>query len=615
MELLSRVNLDIAYSSEKLANLGQLLTIVLAKQEEVEEAMAVENEDDNDSVDSVEKALTLHHLNVLLKAELRQLDDFVSRVHDLILETRQKICSQEEENEFHSSEESLGQLKEGILKMKMQLDRPLMVGSLFSDQDEWRHGLNLKPQEKRVLRMLEKSLAREVELEKKIKAMKQNEDDLKLKLGLREQVTLHMEEAAEVIWGRFLEAENTVEVLMGISKDMVGRLEMANLNVNSSLQRERDLQSKLETCMENSNAKDLTIHNLDKSVALLQAGNSEARKNIEKLEQKLSASESKLTHVNSSVKVARDQIKEMESEIESLREGAYQLESRAESAEAKALQLEETNLELSEELSFLKDNNEKKANLLEKDVRELEIQLQNSKASSEASQEQQNMLYSAIWDMETLIDELKQKVSVAENKTEVAEEQCIVLSELNSELNAEIVNLRDRVGSLEASLSKANAEKMASAKDINVKTKFIMELVMELAVERERVQKQLCCLTKENKLLTKRLQMNRSSENKEQLPFTENFVVQENPQEVPVESSLRSTQVEDVDDNALHVETGNELLSSSSPVNGEIAVVEHERNRHRKSRRRAFMAILILLLSVSALLLYGRIHTFANYGG
>lgn len=594
MELLSRVNLDIACSSEKLANLGQLLAVVLTKQEEVEEAMAVENEEDdeNDSLGSVEKALTLHHLSVLLKAELRQLDDFVSRVHGLILGTRQKIHSQEEENEFHRSEESLGQLKEGILKMKMQLANPLMIGSFFSDQDDWRDGLNLKiAEQKRVLRMLEKSLAREVELEKKIAAMKQNEDDLKLKLGLREQVTLHMEEAAEAIWGRFLEAESTVEVLMGFSKDMVGRLETANLDMNSSLQREHELQSELGTFMESSNAKDLTIRNLGESIALLKAENSEARKSIENLEEKLRASESRLKRANSSVKVGREQMKEIESEMESMREGAYRLETRAESAEAKASRLEETNLELSEELGLLKENNDKKTKLLEKEVRELEIQLQHSKASSEATQEQQNMLYSAIWDMEILIDELKQKVSVAENKTEAAEEHCIALSELNSEVNAEIVNLRGKVGILEASLSKANAEKMVSAKDIGVKTKFIMDLVMELAIERERVQKQLCCLRKENKLLNKSLQMNKSSEDREQLPFPDNFVIQENnPLEVPIESSLKSTKVEDVDDNALHI--------------------EHERKHNRKGRRHAFMAILILLLSVSAPLLYSRIHTY-----
>nr|GMD15213.1 WPP domain-interacting tail-anchored protein 2 [Ipomoea batatas] len=646
MEILNRVDLDLAYSSEKLVNLGNLLVNVRAKQDEVE-ALAVANDD---SVDSVEKALTLDHLNAVLNSEIRQLDEFFSNLHDIILDARQKISSCGRlselgiivENKLHDSEESLGQLKERVLKLKMQLANALQIGSLGSNQDEWRHGVTPKPQvqaaeQKRVLRMLEKSLARELDLEKKITEMKQNEDDLKLKLRLREQVAFCMEEAAEVIWGRFLEAENTVEVLMGISKEMAGRLQIINFNLNGSLQREHETKLKFEACQQQLNAKDIAIRKLNESIAQLNAENSEVlslKQNVETLEQKLSGSESQLMKANASIEENREQIKEMESEIESLKEDVYQLENRAENAEAKVAELTETNLELSEELGFLKGSNDsstKKVSILEKKIRELELQLQHAKASSEAGQEQQNMLYSAIWDMETLIDELKQKVSKAENKTDTAEEQCIILSEANLDLNKEIDILRTRVEDLETSLNQATVEKMASAKDINVKTNFIMDLVMQLAIERERVQKQLCSLKNENKMLTGRLK-NTTKENasptgvesgdgddKEPPPFTDNLAgatCVETPQEVPVECPLRSCEVEELPDHAPDNQTIKGMSSSSANT-----VLEPEKTegaaeaRRHKSRRYIYVAILGVLLSTLAPFLYNRRSSFVNFDG
>ncbi|XP_019164662.1 PREDICTED: WPP domain-interacting tail-anchored protein 2-like [Ipomoea nil] len=635
MEILNRVDLDLAYSSEKLVNLGNLLVSVSAKRDEVE-ALAVANDD---SVDSVKKALTLDHLNAILNSEITQLDEFFSDLHDLILDARQKISSCGRlselgiivENKLHDSEESLGQLKERILKMKMQ------IGSLVSNRDEWTPKPQVKAAEqKRVLRMLEKSLARELDLEKKITEMKQNEDDLKLKLRLREQVAFCMEEAAEVIWGRFLEAENTVEVLMGISKEMAGRLQIINFNLHGSLQREHETILKLEACTQQLNAKDIAIRELDESIARLNTENSKVlslKQNIETLEQSLSGSESRLMKANASIEANREQIKEMESEIESLKDDVYQLENRAESAEAKVAELTETNLELSEELGFLKGSNDsstKKASILEKKIRELELQLQHAKASSEAGQEQQNMLYSAIWDMETLIDELKQKVSEAENKTDTAEEQCIILSEANFELNKETDILRTRVEDLETSLNQATVEKMASAKDINIKTNFIMDLVMQLAIERERVQKQLCSLKNENKMLAGRLK--KAEENSSPTgvesgngddiappPFTDNLAgatCVETPQEVAVECPSRSWEVEELPDHAPDNQTRKGMSSSSANT-----VVEPEKTegaaetRRHKSRRYIYVAILGVLLSILAPFLYTRRSSFVNFDG
>ena len=93
--------------------------------------------------------------------------------------------------------------------------------------------------------------------------------------------------------------------------------------------------------------------------------------------------------------------------------------------------------------------------------------------------------------METLIEDLKSKVSKAESKIETADERCVQLSENNLELSNKLSFLRDRIEFLETSLDQANSTKLESAKEINVRTKFIKDMAMQLATERERIQKQV----------------------------------------------------------------------------------------------------------------------------
>lgn len=348
-----------------------------------------------------------------------------------------------------------------------------------------------------VLRMLEKSLSRELDLEKKLTESKQNEEDLKLKLRLTEQVAFIMEEAAEVVWGRFLEAENASVVLMGVSRDLVARHQLIQFNLNGVNHREDGFRLKLENCIKLLNTKDASIEKLNSRITQLVADNLEVstlREKLKSLEEKVNESESNLKKANSTNESIQERVREMENMIESLKENLYTAETRAETAEGKVAQLTDSNIELTDELGFLKGSHEsssKKMTTLEKQSRELELQLQYAKASSEAGQEQQNMLYSAIWDMETLIDELKQKVSIAEIKAENAEDQCLLLTDTNSELTKEVDFLRAEVESLEASLTEANLDKVANAKDIGIKTKLIMDTVLQLATERERITKQV----------------------------------------------------------------------------------------------------------------------------
>ncbi|KAA8529290.1 hypothetical protein F0562_033911 [Nyssa sinensis] len=357
-----------------------------------------------------------------------------------------------------------------------------------------------------------------------------------------------MEEAAEVVWGRFLEAENAAEVLMGTSKELVGRLQILQFNLNCSIQREDEAKYKLQGCIEQLKGKETALQKVESSIAELMTDNSE------------------LMNAKESNEASEDQLREMDNIIDSMKENIYVTESRAESAEAKITQLTETNVELTEELGFVRTNNDtnaKKVSLLEKQVRELEIQLQHARASSEASQEQQNMLYSAIWDMEILIEELKSKVSKAEIKTENAEEQRLLLTETNLELNKELSFLRTRMECLETSLQQANDAKVASAKDVNIRTDLIRDMVIQLAMERERIQKQLYSVTVENKILVEKLQKTKwdTSARMHDNEFlsskhdSTNATCKEASKETETESSSKSFQVDESSKDATAGET------------------------------------------------------------
>ncbi|KAI3467193.1 hypothetical protein Pfo_023856 [Paulownia fortunei] len=644
LKVSSEVDMTLAYSSEKLANLENLLLHVLEGENDIE---AIDFDNDDISAEFIEKAFTFDLLYAILNFELRELDNLMADLQDLIVDAFNKISSCEHSTELltglasklHDSEDLLKQSQEHILEMKIQLAKLQMTSFIFRQNEyktdlymgvkeklnlattEWKPEI-LTVEQRRVIRMLEISLARELELEKKLTEGKQNEEDLKLKIRLIEQVAVCMEEAAEVAWGRFLEADNTAEVLMGISKDMLGKLQIFHFNLSSSTKREEELKSKLQDCINQLNEKETSVQKLNSSILHLITDNAKVtglRERVQILEEKLRETESRLMEANASSETSQQQLKVMEGEIESFRENVYAAESRAGSAEEKVTHLTDSNLELTEELDFLKGSNEsntKKVSLLEKQLRELEIQLQHVRASSEASQEQQSMLYSAIWDMETLIDELKQKVAKAESKTEIAEERCIILSETNSDLNKELDFLRSRMEFMDTSLNEATLQKRSSAKDITMRTSLIMDTVMQLAMERERIQKQLTSLTMENKLLREKLQKaqnnasiiwqnNRSHDDEEFRPSRLDSADAESGKTSSVkatEISTESFQVEKSPLDALLDQNGTGSSSSANHSTNLVLKLEAERLVETCKSRRTyiFMATLVLLLSILA---------------
>nr|GEY77172.1 WPP domain-interacting tail-anchored protein 1-like [Tanacetum cinerariifolium] len=152
----------------------------------------------------------------------------------------------------------------------------------------------------------------------------------------------------------------------------------------------------------------------------------------------------------------------------------------------------------------LKDSNEKVVSL-EKQLSDTNVKLQNAKAYYEASLEDKSMLQFTIKDMENVIEDLKSKVTRAEGQTDSVEDKCIILSKANDDLKKELSFVTSRVRCLETSLHQMEEAKKASAKDISIRSNFITNLVMQMAHQRERMQKQIASLKHENKILVKSL--------------------------------------------------------------------------------------------------------------
>ncbi|KAF9663910.1 hypothetical protein SADUNF_Sadunf17G0101200 [Salix dunnii] len=555
--VLTGVELDLACVAEKLVNLSVLMMHVATKETDFE-AFASSNDI---LADSVEKALEFDFLSEILDAEAWELDKLMMNIEKNIFEVGEKISSNGPRGTFNAleeklrySQESLKQSKDQVSEIRAQSAKFQRTFSCLHGEENWsadkgsnfleddqlssmtsKINMQTAEQQRHFLRMLEKSLAREMDFEKKLTESRQLEEELKDRVLSIQQEVFFIEEETMDVYEKWFEKENAAEVLMGISKDLLGRLQVFQLNLNGLMKREAELRSKLENSIEQLEAKEIALQEFDSSSAklsllvaktdslkasLLEAennlvlANSEAftlREKVTSLENQLRESEFQL-----STKVSADgtqeqhnalcsEINEMKNVTDTVKEKLFKAESRADNAEVKLKLLEETNMKLDEELGHLKDTSEK-VDFLERELRESDFRLRHAVASAEASQEKQNMLYATIRDMENVIEGLKSKVSKAESHADSVEDKCIILSETNADLNEELSFLRGRLECLEASLNHAEEKKMATSKDICIRTKVITDLVMQLAIERERLHKQIASLVLQNQTLVMKLQ-------------------------------------------------------------------------------------------------------------
>lgn len=134
-KILTNVDLDLAYSSEKLVNLHIILMYLLAHENDLQ-AMALEK--NYVSTESIEKALMFDLLSGILDSEVRELGGFMDNLQADIVDAHNNISSCRHLREFstkmeeklHDSKESLKHSQRQILEVKLQLAK--FQGTVFA---------------------------------------------------------------------------------------------------------------------------------------------------------------------------------------------------------------------------------------------------------------------------------------------------------------------------------------------------------------------------------------------------------------------------------------------------------------------------------------------------
>jgi len=530
MESLTRVELELAFASEKLLNLEMLVMEIASRATDFEPLTL-----DNQSVSSetAENAFELDTLYGILDAEVQELDDMISSLQIDARNVEHKVYDEESggkvKAKLGAAMASLKQMQDLIADIRKESAKFEKAIEFSSDQAGiTEHGvcenghtssdtsMQTEDQRRNVLQMLEQSIASELDLEKKLSDSRYVVEELKMKLHHQKQETYFLEELTETNSGRLFEAENVSELLLGTSRELISRLNTIQFQLSASISREDDLNSKLEhSLMELSSLK--TNHETKMQEDSKKVGDEEAVQSqallslehkVEELEKHIKESDSQLLLAKASsegsqekVNVLHTELSTLESVVKNLKEDVLRAENRAQNAEVRCMQLTKDNIELSGELSSLKSQGSDKASLLERELMESNAQLEHAKASVDAIVEQQIMLRSTISDMEHVIEDLKGKLSKAETRALNAESKCTLLTDTNLELSEELSFLRGRVESLENSLREANHVKISTVKDIGIRTKIITDLVTKLAMERERLHLQISALSKKNKIL------------------------------------------------------------------------------------------------------------------
>ncbi|KAG4958633.1 hypothetical protein JHK87_035266 [Glycine soja] len=502
--MLKNLDLGLACFSEKVFNLSNFLMHVETMECEFE---ALEKED---HIGYLEKGLEFDLLSGVFDSEVRELEGVLDTLQGGVGEARDWVSScthlgeafvamQEKlvgyEQRLKQSEEEFNDIK--MQSVSFQRTLPSLkkeengnddASEIITEDDKSLSAnaeirLQTVEQQRHILRMLEKSLAREMDLEKDINYSREIQENLRLRMFFSEQELDNMEEEAIDVWERWLEADNTSEILLGISQGLLGRLHISQFSLNGLSHRESELRANLKDAEDK-----LTFSNSEASAL---------SNKVSSLEKQLKESEFQLLNAKASAdeyqkqyNVQCSEARDMGNIIVELKEAVSNAESRAISAETKCQLLTETNSKLDEELALLRGATTR-AELLERKLKESNLRLQKTVASAKASQEKQSNLYSTIRDMENVIKDLKSKVSKAEGRADSAEDNCIILSESNAELNEELSFLRSRLESLEGSLQREEEVKMATVEDIGKQAKVFKKLVTQLAVERERLKQQI----------------------------------------------------------------------------------------------------------------------------
>ncbi|XP_021303516.1 WPP domain-interacting tail-anchored protein 1 isoform X2 [Sorghum bicolor] len=521
VEILTRVEVDMAFASEKLLNLEMLVMEIARQATDFDPATL---EDESISSETAENAFELDILYGILDAEVKELHNLISSLQADIKSIEHQDYEEESGGKVKARMDavklSLKQMQELIADIRNESAKFEKVIAFPHDKEaagcdnghlSYQNGTQTEEQHRNVLHMLEKSIASELDLEKKLSDSISVIEDLRLKLHHQEEEIYFLEESTETVSGRLFEAENASELLFGTSKELIDRLNNMQFHVSALKCTEDDLKSKLEQSLTKSSFLENSPDKVEKESDKVGAGSPSLQDKIQELEKQLNESNLQLQLALASAETRQEEqnalqseLSTMENTIKNIKDDVSRAESRAQNAEIRCMQLTVANIELNGELDALKSEKSDKANLLEKKLTESNTQLEHAKAAVDAIVEQQGMLKCTMSDMEHIIEDLKGKVSKAETRAESAESKCTLLTDTNLELSEELAFLRGRVESLENLLREANHAKVSTAKDIGVRTKIITDLVIKLALERERLHLQIATLTKKNKMLVKK---------------------------------------------------------------------------------------------------------------
>ncbi|CAN8236706.1 unnamed protein product [Cochlearia groenlandica] len=495
-QVLTKVELNFAFVSEKLVNLSLLSMQLATKETDFESFVIKKGEYEEEDEEEEAYALEFDLLSLILDSEVKELESVLVCLREETHSARVKISHFQEddggegflylEGKLHDAEQSLSQLMDQVVEAKKQSlifqrvswsreQSDITENNCdFSDLGGAKIQMQTADQQRIVLRMLEKSLAKEMELEKKLNESRNSENELGMKLYSSEQDVVYMEEVIEDTFSNWLEADNASEVFKGMSKEMSGKLQILRFNLSGSFKREDHLKSELVDSKELLEAKECALQKLDSSNARL---HDFLMAQTEGLKERLMEAEEKMILLSTGNSALVEKVCSLEEQLNeydiddttSITE-LERIKARAEEAESKCETLEETNKKLQDELDTFeaKGFTVEKLESLTKCLKDSDLQLEHAVAAVEASKEKQELLYSTVSDMEDVIDDLKSKVSKTENRAEYTEEKLIVVSESNAELKEEVKFFKSRLKESESNLRQAEERKQKTAKDINV---------------------------------------------------------------------------------------------------------------------------------------------------
>ncbi|KAL6627111.1 hypothetical protein ACP70R_030837 [Stipagrostis hirtigluma subsp. patula] len=549
VEILKRADLEIAFGFEKLLNLEMLAMEIARRAADIEPLM---REPHSLSAESVGMAFEFHVLYGIVESEVNELEKLVGSVQMDIRTLSEEEQGPSVRDKLLAAAESLKQMQELISVIRresasiVKVIQPSNYEAGTSEtprHDENGHMSPLSTMQtedpRNVLQMLDQSIASELDLQKELSDSRYVVEELQMKLRLAEQESYFLEDSIDAIHERMFAAENASQLFLGISKELIGKINTTQLYFSASVCREGDLKSKLEESLmkltANKSTQEAKIgdsdNNTSQEVVKIQTPSPPEfltlQEKIQQLEEWLrdygaQPQWSSLSRGANEEKqnMTQSEINTFWNIINDLKVATSNAESRTQSAEARCKQLTQTNVQLNGQLNSLKTQGSDRAGLLEKRLEESDNQLEHAKASVDAIVEQQSMLKSSMSDMEQTIEDLKEKFLKAETRAENAESKCTLLTDTNIELSEELSFLRGRVESLENSLHQAKQLKMSTAKDIGIRTKTITDLVAKLALERESLHQQaifevlddcpiqIVTLTKRNKMLAQKCKEN-----------------------------------------------------------------------------------------------------------